>query len=164
MNAFRKTKTDNTTDGSQVDQTLMTALTDLEERLRGEFQESADAMAQRLYALEKRLDKLEKKHDIEARSSDSLEDRVMSLEGILKKAEEAGKRRRGRATVGTAATAAASAASGATPTMTRQRSRSRGVARTLSNGRMVTEKKTDSNVDAAGNPVVAVTDDDTDEE
>lgn len=147
---------------------LQAALLALETRLRDEMDKNAQASARQFAALEGRVAKLEERVAHELGSSNeeeddddapttSMEERVTALEGILKKAEEAGKRRvsaRGR-------NGGAAAAAGATTTMARSRSRSRGLTRTLSSGKVIASNGenaatiNDPTVDAAGNKVVA---------
>ena len=159
MAIFGKKADDVAAEDEQQNQQQASALLDLETRMRAEFQRFTTETHQRLKLLEKRVADLEAKHETAGKTTVSLQDRVTSLEGILKKAEEAGKRRRG-ATAARAGGAAAAAA-GATPSRRVQRtpSRGRGLGRTASGRNLASSdddetKSHEDGLDAAGNPVV----------
>lgn len=165
--------------------TEQSALANMEERLREEFRLMMQATHKRLHSLEKRLGTLEEQHGIvsdeQSENQNSLEERVSAIEGILKKAEEAGRRRQQYRR-----TQSDDGLAGVTPTLTRDRSRSRmtrsdsgkqatlrgmvrsdsgkqvrGLERQASarglkrsdSGKLASEMRINPNFDAAGNPV-----------
>ena len=134
-----------------------TALKEMEACLREELQNLAEHTARKFHSLEKRIEVLEKKQEVTSRTSASLNDRVSNLEGILKKAEEAGKARQRRQRVAAIGTGGNNVgASAATATRARSRSRSRTMSRSHS-GRL--SSSDDGHTDATGNHVKSADDD-----